>query len=72
MKHEELIKMFENQEEVYFENSYSEIVFHGSPKNGFEAKSKNGKPYKVEIGNGQLTEAILEGNLITKEQYENY
>lgn len=72
MKHEELMKRLENQEEVFFENSFDEIAFKANPKEGYQAKQKNGKPYKIEIGSGVLTEAILEGKLISKEEYEKY
>ncbi len=72
MINEELIKRLGNQEEVYFENSFEEIVFKANPKEGYLAKQKKGKPYKIEIGNGVLTEAFLEGKIISKEEYENY
>lgn len=72
MINEQLLNRLENQEEVYFENSSEEIVFRANPKQGYEAKRKNGKPYKVEIGNRILTDAFLEGKIITKKQFENY
>lgn len=72
MKPEELAMRLENQEEVFFENSFEEIAFKANPKEGYQAKQKNGKPYKIEVGSKILTEALLEGKLISKEEYENY
>lgn len=72
MNPEELAKRLENQEEVYFENSFDELVFRANPKQGYQAKRKNAKPFKVEIGNKLLTEALLEGKIITKEEFANY
>lgn len=72
MKHEELMKRLENQEEVFFENSFEEIAFKANPKEGYQARQKNGKPYKIEVGSKILTEALLEGKLISEEEYENY
>jgi hypothetical protein len=66
------MKRLENQEEVFFENSFDEIAFKANPKEAYKAKQKNGKPYKIEIGNAVLTEAILEGKLISKAEYEKY
>lgn len=72
MINEELINRLASQEEVYFENSFEEVAFRANPKQGYEAKRKNGKPFKVEIGNKILTDAFLESKLITKKQFENY
>lgn len=72
MVNDKLLNSLANQEEVYFQNSSEEIVFRANPKQGYEAKRKNGKPYKVEIGNELLTEAFLEGKIITKKEFDNY
>ena len=37
-----------------------------------EAKEKGAKPYKVQGAPNKLVEAILEGKMISKEEYENY
>lgn len=72
MAYEELMNRMENQEEVYFENSFEEVAFRANPKQGYEAKRKNGKPYKVEIGNELLTDAFLEGKILTKDEFDSY
>lgn len=72
MINEELMKRFENQEEVYFENQNEELVFRANPKQGYQAKRKGGEPYYVQIGNKALAEAISEGKLISKAEFENY
>ena len=72
MVNEELMKMFENQQEVYFENQNEELVFRANPKQGFQAKKKGGEPYYVEIGNKALAEAISEGRLISQAEFESY
>ena len=72
MINDKLLNSLANQEEVYFENSSEEVVFRANPKQGYEAKRKNGKPYKVEIGNELLTDAFLEGKVITKKEFDSY
>lgn len=72
MVNEELINRLANKEEVYFENSFEEVVFRANPKQGYEAKRKKGKPYKIEIGNSILADAFLEGKIITQEEFEKY
>jgi hypothetical protein len=72
MKHTELLNLLASNNEVYFLNSFDGVAFKSIPDGGYEAKLKNGKPYAIEIGAEPLTQAFLEGNVITKEQYEKY
>ena len=72
MKHTEFLNLLSSGNEVYFINSFDEIAFKSIPNGGYEAKQKNGKPYTIEIGSEPLTQAFLEGNVITKSEYEKY
>lgn len=68
----ELINRLSNKEVVYFKNSFDEVVFKATPLEGYLAKRKNGNIYQIEVGAKLLTEAFLEGCIITKEEFENY
>lgn len=72
MKHTELLNLLASGNEVYFLNSFEGVAFKSIPDGGYEAKLKGGKPYSIEIGAEPLTQAFLEGNVISKEQYEKY
>ncbi len=72
MRNSELIRRLSKKEVVYFKNSFDEVVFKADPLEGYLAKRKNGKVYKIEIGAKLLTEAFLEGCIITKEDFESY
>ena len=67
-----LLEKIANNQEVYFENSFEEFAFRSIPQGGYEAKRKGGQPYEVKIGLRPLTEAFLEGKILSKEEYENY
>jgi hypothetical protein len=72
MRNENLISEIASGKEVFFENSFEEFAFRSIPEGGYEAKRKSGQPYEVKIGLRPLTEAFLEGKIISKEEYENY
>jgi hypothetical protein len=72
MRNENLISEIASGKEVFFENTFEEFVFRSIPEGGYEAKRKGGKPYEVNIGLKPLTEAFIEGKIISKEEYENY
>jgi hypothetical protein len=72
MSHDKLMSEITSEKEVFFENSFEEYAFRSIPHGGYEAKRKGGQSYEVKIGLRPLTEAFLEGKMITKEEYENY
>lgn len=72
MRNENLLSEIANGKEVFFENTFEEVAFKNVPEGGYEAKEKGAKPYKVEGTPNKLVEAILEGKMISKEEYENY
>jgi len=67
-----LLEKIANNQEVYFENSFEEFAFRSIPQGGYESKRKGGQPYEVKIGLRPLTEAFLEGKILSEEEYENY
>jgi hypothetical protein len=72
MRNENLLSEIANGKEVFFENTFEEVAFKNVPEGGYEAKEKGAKPYKVQGAPNKLVEAILEGKMISKEEYENY
>ena len=72
MSYEELIEKLDKNEEVYFKNTFEDVVFVSNPKEGYFVKQRNGSFYKIEIGSKILTEGLLEGNIITKDEFENF
>jgi hypothetical protein len=72
MSIEEFDNLFGKGQPVYFINSFDEIVFYSLGNGEFKGKNKGGKEFSVEIPNTKLTEALLEHNAISKEEYEKY
>tara|TARA_R110000868_G_C10531392_1_gene734063 strand:+ start:278 stop:496 length:219 start_codon:yes stop_codon:yes gene_type:complete len=72
MRNENLLTEISNGKEVFFENSFEEIAFRNIPEGGYEGKEKGATPYKVEGAPNKLVEAILEGKMISKEEYQKY
>lgn len=72
MNHTEFLNLLASGNEVYFLNSFDGVAFKSIPNGGYEAKVKGGQPYAIEIGAEPLAQAFLEGNVITKEQYETF
>ena len=69
---DELLEKLENNEEVYFENQFAEIVYRCLPDQEVEGKRRGEKPYFIQIGNTDLADAISERRMITKEEFENF
>ncbi len=72
MRNENLLSEIANGKEVFFENSFDEVAFRNIPDGGYEAKEKGTTPYKVEGAPNKLVDAILEGKMISKAEYEKY
>jgi hypothetical protein len=72
MRNENLLSEIASGKEVYFENSFEETAFRNIPEGGYEAKQKKGTPYKVEGAPNKLVDAILEGKMISAEEYKKY
>ena len=70
--HDKLLNKIASGKEVFFENTFEEFVFRSIPKGGYEAKQKGKAPYFLTNTPNKLVDAILEGKIITKEEYENY
>jgi hypothetical protein len=70
--HDKLLNKIASGKEVFFENTFEEFVFRSIPKGGYEAKQKGKAPYLLTNTPNKLVDAILEGKIITKEEYENY
>jgi hypothetical protein len=70
--HDKLLNKIASGKEVFFENTFEEFVFRSIPKGGYEAKQKGETPYLLTNTPNKLVDAILEGKIITKKEYENY
>jgi hypothetical protein len=70
--HDKLLSKIASGKEVFFENTFEEFVFRSIPKGGYEAKQKGKTPFLLTNTPNKLVDAILEGKIITKKEYENY
>ena len=70
--HDKLLNKIASGKEVFFENTFEEFVFRSMPQGGYEAKQKGGNPYLLTNTPNKLVDAIIEGKIITKKEYENY
>jgi hypothetical protein len=70
--HDKLLNKIASGKEVFFENTFEEFVFRSIPKGGYEAKQKGETHYLLTNAPNKLVDAILEGKIITKKEYENY
>jgi hypothetical protein len=67
----EFLRLLSESPELFFENSFEEIAFQWNGEKYF-GKPKGQKPFEMKGNESNLVEAILEGKVISKEQYENY
>ena len=72
MNESEFWAKIDNNEAVYFENQFAEMVYRILPNQDAEGKGKGEEPYFIQTGNSNLADAISEKNLITKEQFDNF
>ena len=67
-----------SRETVYFKNTYEEAVLKSVPvikhvpEEGYFAKFKGGKEYKISHDTDMVAEAIMECNEITEADYKNW
>jgi hypothetical protein len=72
MSIEEFDNLFGKGQPVYFINTFDEVVFYSLGNGEYKGKNKGGKEFSVNIPNTKLTEAFLEHNAISKEEYDNF
>lgn len=60
------------KEIVYFKNTFEEAVLKSVPEEGIFVKFAGKEQFKSEKGSALVTDAILEGTEITKEEYNNF
>lgn len=61
-----------NTQEVFLLYAFENCVIRSHPENGYFIKYRNGIEIPAQVGSAVLTDALLEGEEITRKEYSDY
>ena len=72
LEHKEFLNLFSKGIPIYFINTFEDTVIMFDGIDGYLAKQRGKIPYPIEHSTVMVTDAILESNQISEEDFNNF